>query len=32
MPTNRYLQHLQNTSPAKTAYSFSRGERFSKIY
>lgn len=31
MSSNRYLQHLQNTSPAKTTYSFSKGSRFDRI-
>lgn len=31
MSTNHYLQHLQNTSPAKTTYSFSKGSRFPRF-
>lgn len=31
MKSHHYLQHLQNTSPAKTTYSFSKSSRFAKI-
>lgn len=31
MSSNHYLNHMQNTSPAKTAYSFSKGDRFPRF-
>ncbi len=27
----QYLNHSQNTSPAKTAFSFAKGSRFAKL-